>query len=142
MVKVLTLLATILLLSLTAFSQVDSSASKHKQDSITLSYCQAQQIAVELVQCDSIAMELVSTQSILKTTKHIVDLKDKIIVEDSAKIEGLKQKASTQQVKADIYEDLLIDERNTTGKLQKKVKILTTTSVVLALFILLNTIKY
>jgi len=127
---------------LTAFSQVDSSANNLQQDSIKLSYCQAQEIAVEILECDSIAMELTSTQSMLQTALSDLELKNKTISTDSVRIHKLKTMVSAESDKSDIYEGLLVDEQKKTTRLQRTTQMLGVLSLILTLTLLLNSIKY
>lgn len=88
--KTLILFATTMLLSLTAFSQTDTTQ-------ICLPTTAARQIAIDLAKCDSVQLELTQTQKILRTTEHASYAKDTVIT-------GLNAKIASQATQIVLYQ--------------------------------------
>jgi 3-dehydroquinate synthetase len=101
MVTKLNLLGIILLLSLTTFSQKDTSK-------IILPYHVAKLVAIDLVQGDSVKAELIQTKQILQVTQEKIKAQDTIIVsfekkeilhKSEIKILGLKEETHKEKIK-------------------------------------------
>jgi len=126
---------------LTAFSQASIIVNRH-QDTLKLSYCQAQQIAVDLTKCDSITMELVQVQSDVQIYKHQLELKNKIINDNILTIGKLKQNVLAEQDKTNIFSGLLAKEQKRNANLVRGVKVLGGTSALLAVGLLVSLLKH
>lgn len=103
--KKLILFASIMLLSLTAFSQTDTTQ-------VCLPTTVARQIAIDLAECDSIQVELTQTQKILKTTERTSLAKDTVII-------GLNAKIASQARQITLFEAADKKQADLESKLQK-----------------------
>lgn len=103
--KKLIVFAVTMLLSLTAFSQTDTTI-------VCLPTTVARQIAIDLAKCDSIQADLTQTQKILKSAEETSAAKDIVISEQVKKI-----KSQAAQIAA--YEESEKKHKKLEGKLRK-----------------------
>lgn len=124
MVRKLGTLISILLLSLTAFSQVDTSK-------ICLSYPIAKLIAIDLVKGDSAKAELLKTQELLNQFQIKIDEQDTIIDIHVKKEINYKKQIELNSKKETEYKDIIVDLEKDNIKLTTKNENLRTTSKIL-----------
>jgi hypothetical protein len=113
MVKKLILLGITIILSLTTFSQKDTSK-------IILSYDIAKLIAIDLVKGDSIKAELDNTQQLLQVTQNKVSTQDSIIVLYEKKDILHRDEINILEKKETIYQENIQNLKSTNDILTKK----------------------
>jgi hypothetical protein len=119
----LKLLVITLLLSLTAFSQTDTSKSKGPC-TLVIPYETAQKIAIDLVRGDSAKAELVLTQDALYQTEQKV-VQQQTIMEAYAKKESLyKQEINLYLQKEEKYSTMVTGLEKSNKRLKVGVKVL------------------
>lgn len=89
------MLAVILLLSLTAFSQKDTS----KQQKVCMPLSVAQKIAVDLIRLDSVTVELKNTQVVLQKTEQKLNEQDSLILIYKEKLLTYQQEIAIQNTR-------------------------------------------
>lgn len=124
MVTKLNLLGIILLLSLTTFSQKDTSK-------IILPYHIAKLVAIDLVQGDSVKAELTQTKQILQVTQDKVKAQDTIIVSFEKKDILHKSEVQILGLKEEIYKEKIKELKSTNDGLVRKNNRLKTTAQIL-----------
>ena len=113
MVKKLILLGITIILSLTTFSQKDTSK-------IILSYDIAKLIVIDLVKGDSIKAELDNTQQLLQVTQNKVSTQDSIIVLYEKKDILHRDEINILEKKETIYQENIQNLKSTNDILTKK----------------------
>lgn len=124
MVTKLNLLGIILLLSLTTFSQKDTSK-------IILPYHIAKLVAIDLVQGDSVKAELTQTKQILQVTQDKVKAQDTIIVSFEKKDILHKSEVQILGLKEETYKEKIKELKSTNDGLVRKNNRLKTTAQIL-----------
>jgi 3-dehydroquinate synthetase len=124
MVTKLNLLGIILLLSLTTFSQKDTSK-------IILPYHIAKLVAIDLVQGDSAKAELIQTKQILQVTQEKVKAQDTVIVSFEKKDILHKSEVQILGLKEETYKENIKDLKSTNEGLVRKNNRLKTTAQIL-----------
>lgn len=126
----LKILVSTLLLSLTAFSQTDTSK-------ICLSHEIATKIAIDIVSGDSAKAELKETKELLLLTEQKVSLKDSIIATHQAKETNYKNQIFYYQEKERLYVDRIGVLENKNRNLKLAVKALGGTTIICGLLVIL-----
>lgn len=132
------LLIATLLLSLTAFSQADT--TKCIKCTVTLPCEVARQVAADLIKKDSVQAELAVTQDELFATQQIVELKDSTIITYMEKEEVYKQIIAAYEQKEGEYisiikklEKVNCRQKRTTKWFKTATSVLAATTLVLLL---------
>jgi len=124
MVKKLTTLTTLLLLSYTTLSQVDTSR-------ICFSYDVVKNISIELAQKDSLEAELQETNKLVTTYKSILSLQDSIIGTYEDRVLNYQDQILTLEEKDDLHTKEVTRLRDENSELTRKNKNLKTTAKIL-----------
>ena len=124
MVRKLGTLISILLLSLTTFSQVDTSK-------ICLNYATAKLIAIDLVKGDSAKAELSKTQELLTQLQIKINEQDTVIGTHVKKEINYKKQIELNSKKEIEYKDIVVNLEKDNIKLTTKNENLRTTTKVL-----------
>jgi hypothetical protein len=118
MVKKLKMLAVILLLSLTAFSQNATT----KEQLICIPQSTAQKIAVDLLRLDSTTVELKGTQVVLQKTEQKVLEQDSLIAIYKEKVLTYEKEIATQNKRFETCSNQVTKLENDVADLAKKNK--------------------
>jgi len=118
MVKKLKMLAVILLLSLTAFSQNATT----KEQLICIPQSTAQKIAVDLLRLDSTTVELKGTQVVLQKTEQKVLEQDSLITIYKEKVLTYEKEIATQNKRFETCSNQVTKLENDVADLAKKNK--------------------
>ena len=118
MTEKLRILATLLLLSSTVFSQTATNNCK-----ISLSYDVASRVAVDLVRGDSVLSELKETQEILRLTQSEVQQCGEIVYIQGEKELNYQEQIGMYQLKEIKYKDIVKGLEQDNRKLNLKIKV-------------------
>ncbi len=126
------LLALILILSLTSFSQtVTNNKSVVDTCKVTMRCDIARKVAIDIVRGDSARAELAATQDLLKVVEEKVVVKDQIIDSYITKEQNYNQQINLHKEKENYYTQIVTGLEGDNKKLKKKVGLLRAASSVL-----------